>query len=484
MKKQIIMFAMATLLICGCSPNTQIQNSSAPVPIEMDAPEDMLPTDVYDELFLSGTYSLENDKLTRFLDDIFTSLHNVQAPNSMRMDMDICFSGPTRTEYKDNLVRYATYDFYCYDRTELRDRTCAKGNITIELTNSKWVLDSWEVSRTEYLSPYIYIDFSQLFLQPGQFIEDEDILSVIPDTSKRWQQITSDYYRENAPVIHNKDGVTSIEIGEVEYSAYKSDLPDYKWVLQDMTLSANAIEKWFYYHLKEDYKLKSAMGKDRVKAVLGQPLIEGNDYLLYQVCYPATFLMLNEKVGVQTAWSSGRTSSLLQENYLYCFFDKNGLSSIKFTISRDHRIVKGTSPTSDIFVYVLSKEPFYTMQWKRANYYNENKNAESIVSPVGRMLIGRGFNERDHLLWDSYNIDGALAQDYAYNGLKCGKYSEYDNVDLLLKTSDSNCATFYMYFDNIYNVKTTERLTPVFYDFTKPIVPEALNDALRHWDIP
>ena len=135
MKKQIIMFAMATLLICGCSPNTQIQNSSAPVPIEMDAPEDMLPTDVYDELFLSGTYSLENDKLTRFLDDIFTSLHNVQAPNSMRMDMDICFSGPTRTEYKDNLVRYATYDFYCYDRTELRDRTCAKGNITIELTN-------------------------------------------------------------------------------------------------------------------------------------------------------------------------------------------------------------------------------------------------------------------------------------------------------------------------------------------------------------
>ena len=226
------------------------------------------------------------------------------------------------------------------------------------------------------------------------------------------------------------------------------------------------------------------MGKDRVKAVLGQPLIEGNDYLLYQVCYPATFLMLNEKVGVQTAWSSGRTSSLLQENYLYCFFDKNGLSSIKFTISRDHRIVKGTSPTSDIFVYVLSKEPFYTMQWKRANYYNENKNAESIVSPVGRMLIGRGFNERDHLLWDSYNIDGALAQDYAYNGLKCGKYSEDDNVDLLLKTSDSNCATFYMYFDNIYNVKTTERLTPVFYDFTKPIVPEALNDALRHWDIP
>lgn len=66
----------------------------------------------------------------------------------------------------------------------MRDRTCAKGNITIELTNSKWVLDSWEVSRTEYLSPYIYIDFSQLFLQPGQFIEDEDILSVIPDTSK------------------------------------------------------------------------------------------------------------------------------------------------------------------------------------------------------------------------------------------------------------------------------------------------------------
>lgn len=285
-------------------------------------------------------------------------------------------------------------------------------------------------------------------------------------------------------MIHNKDGVTSIEIGEVEYSAYKSDLPDYKWVLQDMTLSANAIEKWFYYHLKEDYKLKSAMGKDRVKAVLGQPLIEGNDYLLYQVCYPATFLMLNEKVGVQTAWSSGRTSSLLQENYLYCFFDKNGLSSIKFTISRDHRIVKGTSPTSDIFVYVLSKEPFYTMQWKRANYYNENKNAESIVSPVGRMLIGCGFNERDHLLWDSYNIDGALAQDYAYNGLKCGKYSEDDNVDLLLKTSDSNCATFYMYFDNIYNVKTTELFTPVFYDFTKPIVPEALNDALRHWDIP
>lgn len=83
------------------------------------------------------------------------------------------------------------------------------------------------------------------------------------------------------------------------------------------------------HHLKEDYKLNRNGEKDRVKAVLGQPLIEGNDYLLYQVCHPATFLMLNEKVGVQIAWSSGRTSSLLQENYLYCFFDKNGLSSIK-----------------------------------------------------------------------------------------------------------------------------------------------------------
>lgn len=98
------------------------------------------------------------------------------------------------------------------------------------------------------------------------------------------------------------------------------------------------------------------------------------------------------------------------------------------------------------------------------------------------MLID-AFNERDHLLWDSYKLSMALLRRIMLIILKCGKYSEDDNVDLLLKTSDSNCA-FYMYFDNIYNVKTTERLTPVFYDFTKPIVPEALNDALRHWDIP
>ena len=445
--------------------------------------ETILPTDVYDEIFLSDMQNIDNGQVTRFLDEIYASFRDMLINDDTRMDMDISFVGPTKIRAGKDNSYYALYDFFCFNRTDW-DRHSTKGTVTVMLVNSKWELDSWDITGSDYTSPYIHIDFGEFVLQPGQFIETEDVLNAIPSDSEYWLQFTRDYYRENRPVVYEKDDVTLVKIGDIEYSILESDLSGYKWVVQDMLLSGSAIEKWFYYHLKRDYKLKSAMGKDDVIDALGQPLIEGKDYLLYQVCYPATSLMLNKKVGIHTANGSGYIQGLLQENYLYCYFDENGLSAVKFTISRDHRIAKGLFPDLDVYVYVLSKDPFYIMQWKKPNYYNKDRNAESVISPVGRMLVGYRSNDQYRLLWDSDRADGSLAQDYAYNGLKCGDYSEDGNTDMLIKTNDNTCATFFMYFDGIYNVKANESFMPILYDLTKPVSPKTLNEALRHWDVP